>query len=241
MDRCLNIPIDLESRTSFRLLEREIVSTAAIPSSVRAHEGAVALVFSMFREFGYAAESERVGFMTEAQARVWADEGTLAMLAMAGGFLVKVEGGYECSLFAVNNQHLGKEYVSPQRMGGLARAAKFHRRAAEEDAVRQAALLQEDLFVTEEGAKMGAEEIQKVTMLIMLLDNCLGRASRLRKEFTAGLIADAHKVVNRYAPESINGFTQWLMANRTKPGVPSVTEAILREPSRYFERFAEAA
>jgi hypothetical protein len=243
MDRSIHWPLDLESRTQFRILESRI---GKVPS--------LAAVVLLFRELGYGAQDDELGILRGPRLGLLKDAlngiCTIEDLSMEGGFLVDnkdaVEGvptGYFCPLFAQENRHLNREFVPIQKAGGIARAAKLKVKQAQAEAIQQAELLASarELFSKPDGEAMTVDEKNLALMLIKLLDNVLGRRGRTNAEFTPGLMADAFAATSRFEGEEIDAVTRHLMTLRDKQGVSLKTEDVLRDFEAYVGRVALAA
>lgn len=235
-DRTLHIPIDIEVRTEFRILESRI-----------GREKALAAVLILFRDLGYAAAQDSVGFILGPRTRPLEDslEGICGLLDLTvdGCFLVKAESGFSCPIFAAENKHLSKDFKSIQEKGGAARAFKLRERQAEMDAPKLNAMLQPGLFIVEgvgesgEKTAMAPDERNRCLTLIRLFDNVTGRRDRLNGEYSAGLIGTAYEVIKRFDREAINRAAQLVMQTHER-GHQLNTETVLKDFHQYAQREA---
>lgn len=174
------------------------------------------------------------------------------LLTMPNGFLVRctapdtesrVPDGYFCPLFASENRHLSPNHLPVQRQGGIARGVSLNRKRLEVDATKQALLLAPDLFRRSTGEPMDATEVNRVIMLVKLLDNYTGRRNRLSSEFTPGLIQDAYAVLLQHESNEIDRVCVWLRAKqsggRNHPALPETTEDLLRHFDRVYRAASE--
>lgn len=237
-DRSLHVPMDLESRAQFRLLEKSLGKAKAL-----------AAVYVLFRWLGYEAsagvrpgqiELVKVPLLQEdlqeVLSFVGAKEGWDALVA--ADFLEANEAGFYSKMFAAENEHLGADYVSMQRKGGLARSAKLQRQAAMTAATQQVRMVEQDLFIrvaAATGRELEPEQKNRCLMLVKVMDNVTQRRARLTSEFAEGLVTDAARVAERYSDEEIERVMQMLMVKRNEPNPPR-TEDILRN----FDSYAAA-
>lgn len=255
MDRSVHVPLDLESRTQFRVLEARIGKVNAL-----------AAVFLLFRELGYCAPDDELGMLREPRLSLF--KGTIAGagvctvedLGCEGGFLINSAAGDRpngagaegapvpvlfCPIFAAENRHLAWDFLTMQKEGGLARSAKVKQKQAQAEAVKTGEMLQPELMVklTEAGGReaMTIEEKNRTLMLIRYLDNVLGRKSRLNSEFTEGLVADAFAAMQKVSELEVEELGRHLMRQRETRGLALKTEDVLREWDAYCGRVALAA
>lgn len=232
------MPLDLESRTQFRILEGRI-----------GKERALAAVYLLFRELGYCAQDDELGLLGGPRVELFRDSIRAICatedLAVQGCFLRKEESAaFFCPLFSELNRHLDRHYVPMQKAGGLARAAKCKAQQAEAEAIKQGEMLQPELLVKMEGAEskpMSEAEKNRTLMLIKLLDNVLGRKARMNSEFTPGLIADAYVAMQKADESEVDALVRHFLSTRERRGVGLRTEDVLREWEAYLGRVALAA
>ena len=238
MEKCLHVPLDFESRSQFRLMERLPFSPQTSPKLI-----AAALVLFLWRELAYAAQAGGpVGFLPADQADLLNQvfPGALDLLTQVG-FLAAVDGGYFCGTFAADNQHFSPDHMSIQKQGGIARSVALKKRQFASEAQQHSLLLPPELFVKGDGSAMSADEVNRVMMVVKLLDNYLGRKSRVNSEYSPGLVQDAWTVLDKFSDEEINLVCRWIYSKRRTsachPGLPKTTEQILCD----FGRFNDAA
>ncbi len=248
MDDCLHIPKDFAGRREFRLLEKEVGKLRA-----------AAWVMFLFRDLAYAAQHSPLGVLSQSDAGLLGDalrelgnplvdkvcdevcdegleDGPVQVLKRAE-WITAVEGGYFCALFAVENKHFGPDYVSMQRLGGKKRGVEAKAKEMEAAGGQLALMLDPKLFVRPDGTAMAPDECRRVNMLIVMLDHHLGRKTRLKAEFTAGLIQDSYRVIERFDQEAILRVCTWLSIQRdtnpNHPALPKTTELVLGDFEKY--------
>jgi hypothetical protein len=220
MERCFRLPLDFESRPWFRGLASLGVGEVGF-SHVQA-------VVELFRELGYAAETEGLGFLPEMQGNALARVGLLERC----GLLKKVEGGWQCDVFARLNPELDADHVPEARKGGFARAAKIHLRKAGEEAVGESGA--SDLQALFSG--MEAPEVLGSLQLVKAIDNAYGRKARKPLEWSEGLREDAKRVRAQHEDAVIEAVIAHVLQRRRDArmaGVPANTEELLRSFEAY--------
>ena len=118
-----------------------------------------------------------------------------------------------------------------QRLGGKKRGVEAKAKEMEVVGGQLALLLDPKLFVRPDGSAMAPDECRRANMLIVMLDHHLGRKTRMKSEFTAGLIQDSYRVIERFEQEAILRVCTWLSIQRdtnpNHPALPKSTEQVL--------------
>lgn len=228
MERCFRIPLDVESRPWFR----ELVSLFAVECGYEreaARARSLVELIELFRELGYAAESNPLGFLPMSQ-------GLNVKLLEKCGLLKDIPGeagskGCQCDVFVRLNPELDSEFVPEARKGGFARAAKIQLRNAAREA------LSEELDVQGLFAGMESPQVVAAMGLVKATDNVYARRARKPMEWTEGLVADAKRVREKFADEAIEAVLAKILQRRKDakldPRWPQATEDLLRNFENY--------
>ena len=223
MDSLIKLPIDLDKLPPFRVLR-----------SALGAERALFVWFVLWQELAYRAQEggcpgrlpkvETASFLAALEP-VEADaqkREQLLNLAFHSRLLVLDGEDYVCPRFAVLHGDMGQQRTQAQR-GGDMRAYKQRMKKAGGAAFQQSLLISESKLVDEEGQPLAAEEVQRVTRLIVACDNALYKDPRPSFGFTEGLIQDARAVLKRFTDEQIDFVCNQVALHRNHPALNGLT------------------
>jgi hypothetical protein len=226
----IRVPLDIERWPEFRVL------AGACGASLASH-----LFLRLWIEFGHVASvASKVGFLSERgmelfQAEVESVVKPDALASALVGdaerrdlkFLFPVEGGFECPRFAQLNGHLDPK-SKPMHQKGY-EASRYLRRLRREqaEATGQALLLPTEHFTTAEGARMDAEMIRRIEILVRTVDNALGRVARPPTEFSRGLVLDAYAIAREFTDLQVYEACRKIHDFRGHAAMPETAEKLL--------------
>lgn len=246
----LNLPLDFESTPEFwQLCEniQEVRLTQGAPSSTRLNEMAATFLWlRLWISLGYLAKStnkpghiggDGMRRFEQSLDPIFAEDVAHKVLSAGSTpLLVLVPGcptpAWTCPLFAKLNAHTAGDYKPGHIVGNQRSRLSAARKVIERDAPVQAQLLPPDIFQHKDGRTMDAALVRSCTKLIMTVDRCRMAPPRGFNAWTAGLMADAGDVVERYGDraEEMDEFYNWLLESGGKhPNVPKTTEEILAD------------
>jgi hypothetical protein len=237
MEKCFQLPPDFMSRGPFRGLRSVLGSELS----------AAGVVAILWRDLSYAADVHgRPGFLSDGQVGMLRDalgleSDPMPMLSSEGGYLRREDGGWFCAAFAAHNRHLSGNTIHMQKLGGLMRGVESRKKALAVEAQQQSLFVPPEVYRRPDGERMDPEQVNRVTMLIKLVDNYTQRTRRGNAEFTEGLVQDAFEVLARHSEEEISRVCVYVHAQRgatAHPAVPQTTEQVLRPET--FRRLLDA-
>jgi hypothetical protein len=233
----VHFPIDFESRQNFRRLE-----------GVLGPDAALAVFTRLWIELAQLASARiKVGFMPQnavgpfCATLPWLEAGRIVH-ALAPSveadlpelcLLRQEEGGFFCPDFARDNKHCSPDHIPMHMLGVSKKNLNLDKRRAAKEAQTEALFVDTKLFVDERGQPLDAALINKIQMLVKLLDGYL-QITRRPQDLTPGLIQDARQVWKHYEPEQVDRVCQWIYLHREHPSLPRTTEQVLRD----FERLS---
>lgn len=233
MDRhTLCIPSDFRSLGAFRHLSLELGNDPL---------RAAGLVCHLFGDLAYAAERSPLGFMSENNARLFramfpSEKDPVELLASEPGFLVKVDGGWHCPVFAEKNKHWNPLCMSIQEMGGqVTGMKKLEKRLLKQAGMQDLLGLDPVCFQHADGRMMESAEARRTELLIRNADACFGRRVRTKSEFTPTLIQNAWRALHDFSEEDVNRVlvTVRKHAATNHPALPKSTEEMLENFNLY--------
>lgn len=169
-------------------------------------------------------------------APLFADDCKVLDLLVDVGFLkTESDGAFVCERFAKLNPHLAGNFKTPAQKGN--RNSIFVRsteRQAAQQAAQQVLLLPTEIFKRADGSQMNEVESNKAVIGIATLDRCLGRRTRLKGEYTEGLVRDAAAVILKMEPEKLREFYIWIAENNGHAALPKTSEQIFAHFDNVF-------
>lgn len=147
-------------------------------------------------------------------------------------------GGWQCPWFAGLNPHMDPAWMPAHEKGGAATKEALRKKRERAAAGQQAELLPSDTMARPDGTPMPPEEKERVTMLIRLADNALGRKERLSSGYGRPLVLDAIHLVDTETEQMLEETLAWVSEHRQLDTVPANAEQLLNP--HHWQRIREA-
>jgi hypothetical protein len=222
MDSIVKLPIDLNSLPPFRELK-----------AILGLERALFVWWTLWQELGYRAQegncpgrlpgAEVASFLAALEpTEPNAEKRAQIFDQLVAARLLKRDGeDYVCVRFAMTHSDMGQR--SQAQRGGDMRTYKMRMRQADNQAMQQSFLINEARLVDEQGQPLSAEQVKRVTRLIVACDNALYKGARPDYGFTEGLIQEALRVLKRFTDEDIDYVCNRVALRRNHPALNGVT------------------
>jgi hypothetical protein len=218
----VKLPIDLNSLPPFRELK-----------ALLGLERALFVWWTLWQELGYRAQegncpgrlpAAEVASFVAALEPTESDPKARAQILehLVAVRLLKRDGDdYVCVRFAISHSDMGQR--SQAQRGGDMRAYNLRMKKADGQAIQQSFLINEARLVDEQGQPLQAEQVKRVTRLIVACDNALYKGPRPDYGFTEGLIQEALRVLKQFTDEDIDYVCNRVARNRNHPALNGVT------------------
>jgi hypothetical protein len=222
MDSTVKLPIDLNSLPPFRELKLLL-----------GLERALFVWWTLWQELGYRAQegncpgrlplADVPSFLASLEpTEPNAEQRAQLLQHLVSVRLLKQDGeDFVCPRFAMLHGEMGQR--SQAQRGGDMRAFKLRMKKAGGQSFQQALLISETKLVDAEGQPLAAEEVKRVTRLIVCCDNALYKDPRPSYGFTEGLIQDALRVLKRFTDEEIDFVCNKVALHRNHPALNGFT------------------
>jgi len=137
---------------------------------------------------------------------------------------ILIEDGedYVCTRYAVLNGEGSAGRTNAQR-GGDMRAYDHRARKLGEATLQQSLQIADSKLVDDEGLPLPAEEVRRITRLVVACDNALFKPLRPSPGFTEGLIQSARTVLKKYTDEEIDQVCRIVAMHRNHPALNGIT------------------
>jgi len=241
-------PGDATSLPEFRLFEHAYLNGPRAEDR-RTHPLFIFTVLKLVLSY-QAGTTERLGFLSDQALRLLemelGDAGVaqdLAMQALEGTVLEKVEGGWMDAHFARLNAELSPKHRRHVDVGAAHSVIKRNRKNIEAAAAQQQMLLPPESFRDSTGEQLSANAAGRVLLLIITLDHCLLKKSRAAREMTSGLVADgadADAAIVDWTEEQRFRFFYWIADMKEDPRMYNTTELILSHFAHVLEMYKAA-
>lgn len=223
MESVIKLPIDLDKLPPFRAMR-----------SALGLERTLYVWFVLWQELAYRAQegngagrlpkTELPSFLTALEP-VEPDPVKREKLldqVLSAKLLLPDGDDYVCPRFMVLHGEMGPQRSQAQR-GGDMRAYRQRMKKSEGEAFQQSLLISGGKLVDEEGLPLPAEDVRRLTRLIVACDNALYKSPRPPFAFTEGLIQDARAVLRRFADEQIDYVCTRVALHRNHPALNGLT------------------
>jgi hypothetical protein len=240
----LKLPLDFERLPEFWQLAEALRNTRSTPvSEPELNETAVLLWMRLWIVLGYLARTtNRPGWLNAPgqrqlnQAfRQFGEDCPPVEILIAGTLLRRGNDGCYCDLFTATNRHLAGDHLTKEERGNRRSLPARNKNVIAHEAFQQSQLLPAEVFRKRDGQAMIQREIDRSMVLIITLDRCLKQRARFKSNFTEGLLADAHQVIETTPQEELDAFYGWLAEKWDHPAVPKSADEILRDWDRIFQ------
>lgn len=187
------------------------------------------LFFRLWSELSYSARTERLGVLTEWNMDQLSKETALPFkdfeqLMVDSKLLKKCNGYYFCFLFHTCNLDLSRDYDAPVLKAQEARLLNAKIRKFKEEAPKLVSQLPQEYSHQVDGIPVSPEEMNKIIVLVHVLDSIFGREARKVSNYEVGLFQDGARIIRSFSDLQLQISLQRLLAKRMQHDVPHSAE-----------------